>query len=200
MNDRGIAVRAGDHCTQPLAESLEIPGSVRASFYLYTTRAEVDALVDALENPRERRDAFVASDRFHDRFADHYGDPRNAGTLADPTFTKHSAETSCGDDGEFFVRVEDGVVEAIGFESESCAVSTAVASMIAEALRGEPIEAALDAETIVEDLVGDAYPDLRRDCVRGPASVIQSAARDHLDGGDSAAVQLTDTPNVGQTD
>ena len=200
LNDRGIAVRAGDHCTQPLHDSLEIPGSVRASFYLYTTRAEVDALVDALENPRERRDAFVASDRFHDRFADHYQDPRNAGTLADPTFTKHSAETSCGDDGEFFVRVEDGVIEAIGFESESCAVSTAVASMVAEALRGEPITAALETETIIEELVGDAYPDLRRDCVRGPATVIQSAARDHLDGGDPAAVRLADTPNVGQTD
>ena len=34
LNDRGIAVRAGDHCTQPLHDRLDIPGSVRASFYV----------------------------------------------------------------------------------------------------------------------------------------------------------------------
>ncbi|MFC5277195.1 SufS family cysteine desulfurase [Halorubrum rubrum] len=182
LNDRGIAVRAGDHCTQPLHDRLEIPGSVRASFYVYNTEREVDALIDALENARQHRDDLVASDRFHDRFADHYRAPRNAGSIADPTFTKHSAETSCGDDGEFFVEIDDdGTVADIGFESESCAVSTAVASMVSEALRGEPIERALEAEEIVEGLVDGHYPDLRRDCVRGPGEVIAEAARDHLD-------------------
>ena len=182
LNDRGIAVRAGDHCTQPLHDRLDIPGSVRASFYVYNTEREVDALLDALENARERRDELVASDRFHDRFSDHYRSPRNAGSIADPTFTKHSAETSCGDDGEFYVELEeDGTVVEIGFESESCAVSTAVASMISEALTGEPIGRALEAETMIETLVDGHYPDLRRECVRGPAEVIAEAARDHLD-------------------
>jgi cysteine desulfurase / selenocysteine lyase len=48
LDRSGIAVRAGHHCAQPLHERLGIPASTRASFYLYSAREEVDALVDAL--------------------------------------------------------------------------------------------------------------------------------------------------------
>ncbi|GAB3677722.1 aminotransferase class V-fold PLP-dependent enzyme [Halopiger thermotolerans] len=53
MNDHTVAVRAGDHCTQPLHDKLGVPASTRASFYVYNTREEVDALVDALDDARE---------------------------------------------------------------------------------------------------------------------------------------------------
>ena len=44
----GIAVRTGHHCAQPLMTRLGIQGTVRASFALYNTKAEVDALVAGL--------------------------------------------------------------------------------------------------------------------------------------------------------
>jgi len=44
----GIAVRAGHHCTQPLHDLLGLTASTRASFYLYNTASEVDALVESL--------------------------------------------------------------------------------------------------------------------------------------------------------
>jgi cysteine desulfurase/selenocysteine lyase len=44
----GIAVRTGHHCAQPLMERLGVSGTVRASFALYNTKDEVDALVAAL--------------------------------------------------------------------------------------------------------------------------------------------------------
>ena len=44
----GVAIRAGHHCNQPLMHYLGVDATARASFYLYTTRAEIDALVDAL--------------------------------------------------------------------------------------------------------------------------------------------------------
>jgi cysteine desulfurase/selenocysteine lyase len=44
----GIAVRAGHHCAQPLMERLGVTATCRASFAMYNTRAEVDALADAL--------------------------------------------------------------------------------------------------------------------------------------------------------
>jgi len=49
----GIAVRAGHHCAQPLHERLGIPASTRASFYLYSTKQEVDALIDGLYQVRK---------------------------------------------------------------------------------------------------------------------------------------------------
>jgi len=49
LDKRGIAVRAGTHCAMPLMQHLGVSATCRASFGLYNTRAEVDALVSALE-------------------------------------------------------------------------------------------------------------------------------------------------------
>jgi len=53
VNDHGVAIRAGDHCTQPLHDKLGVAASARASFYIYNTREEVDALIDAVDDARE---------------------------------------------------------------------------------------------------------------------------------------------------
>ncbi|MWV41889.1 cysteine desulfurase [Natrialba sp. INN-245] len=53
MNDHTIAVRAGDHCTQPLHDRLGVAASTRASFYVYNTKSEVDKLVAALDDARQ---------------------------------------------------------------------------------------------------------------------------------------------------
>ncbi len=52
-NDRAVAIRAGDHCTQPLHEKLGVAASARASFYLYNTREEVDTLLAAVDDARQ---------------------------------------------------------------------------------------------------------------------------------------------------
>ncbi|WP_375552562.1 cysteine desulfurase [Rhodophyticola porphyridii] len=49
LDKKGVAVRAGHHCAQPLMEHLGVTATCRASFGMYNTRAEVDALVDALD-------------------------------------------------------------------------------------------------------------------------------------------------------
>lgn len=54
LDERGIAVRAGHHCTWPLHDRLKIAASTRASFYLYNTPAEVDLLVEVVGQIRER--------------------------------------------------------------------------------------------------------------------------------------------------
>ena len=48
LDQQGVAVRAGHHCAMPLMEILGVPGTVRASFGLYNSRADVDALVTAV--------------------------------------------------------------------------------------------------------------------------------------------------------
>jgi cysteine desulfurase/selenocysteine lyase len=48
LDNSGIAVRTGHHCTQPCMRYFEIPGTVRASFALYNTKEEVDALIKGL--------------------------------------------------------------------------------------------------------------------------------------------------------
>ena len=48
LDDRGVAVRAGHHCAWPLHRALGVQASTRASFYLYNTADEVDALADGI--------------------------------------------------------------------------------------------------------------------------------------------------------
>jgi cysteine desulfurase/selenocysteine lyase len=52
LDEAGVAVRAGHHCCQPLHRSLDVAATLRASFYVYNSTDEVDALVDALATAR----------------------------------------------------------------------------------------------------------------------------------------------------
>ena len=49
LDQLGIAVRTGHHCTQPIMDRYGIPGTVRASFAVYNTREEVDTFIESLE-------------------------------------------------------------------------------------------------------------------------------------------------------
>ncbi|HQY44018.1 MAG TPA: cysteine desulfurase [Paracoccaceae bacterium] len=53
LDKKGIAVRAGTHCAMPLMQHFGVTATCRASFGLYNTKAEVDALIEALEFCRE---------------------------------------------------------------------------------------------------------------------------------------------------
>jgi cysteine desulfurase/selenocysteine lyase len=53
LDQQGIAVRTGHHCAQPVMERFHIPATVRASFAVYNTKAEIDALVRGIRKVRE---------------------------------------------------------------------------------------------------------------------------------------------------
>jgi cysteine desulfurase/selenocysteine lyase len=54
LDQFGIAVRTGHHCTQPIMTKFGIPGTVRASFAFYNTFEEIDLFVDAVKKAKER--------------------------------------------------------------------------------------------------------------------------------------------------
>src|SRR5437773_8403939 len=51
--EAGVAIRAGHHCAQPLMERFELAALARASFYVYTTRAEIDTMVQGLQKAQQ---------------------------------------------------------------------------------------------------------------------------------------------------
>lgn len=53
LDSRGVAVRAGHHCAKPAHQRFGVQSTTRASFYLYTTTAEIDALVEALHHTKK---------------------------------------------------------------------------------------------------------------------------------------------------
>ncbi|MBF95604.1 MAG: cysteine desulfurase [Pelagibacterales bacterium] len=52
-DQKGVALRAGHHCTQPLLAKLGVPATARASFYFYNTEAEVDRLIEVIHQVRK---------------------------------------------------------------------------------------------------------------------------------------------------
>jgi cysteine desulfurase/selenocysteine lyase len=53
LDQAGICVRVGHHCAQPLMDLFEVPATVRASFSIYNTHAEIDALIEAIQETRK---------------------------------------------------------------------------------------------------------------------------------------------------
>ena len=53
LNDYAVAVRAGHHCTQPLHDKIGVTATARASFYIYNTRAEIDTMIEAIDDARQ---------------------------------------------------------------------------------------------------------------------------------------------------
>jgi cysteine desulfurase/selenocysteine lyase len=117
----------------------------------------------------------------HGAILDHHRNS-DATAVTDPTFVKSSEETTCGDDGEFYVEIgADGTIANLGFESESCAVSSAVASILGERIVGMSVDDVPDIEGLVVELLDGQFSDLRHECVTGPEKVLVEGVRDYID-------------------
>jgi len=76
-------------------------------------------------------------DLYQEVILDHHRKPRNFHKLDDANKTAEGFNPLCGDKIHLYLKVEDGVVCDIGFEGAGCAISTASASMMTQALKGK---------------------------------------------------------------
>ena len=53
LDEDGVCIRAGHHCAQPLMRRLKVPATARASFYIYNTESDIDALVEGVQRAKE---------------------------------------------------------------------------------------------------------------------------------------------------
>ena len=81
-------------------------------------------------------------DLYQEVIIDHNRRPRNAGRLAQANHRAEGFNPLCGDRLTLYLRVAGGVIEAASFEGAGCAISTASASLMTEALKGKTPEQA----------------------------------------------------------
>ena len=114
LDERGIAVRVGHHCARPVCLRYGVPATTRASFYLYSTTAEVDALVDG---PRARAAVLrpevlvKLESMYQEIILDHYRRPHHKGLREPFDAEVHHVNPTCGDEVTLRVKVDDGVVD-----------------------------------------------------------------------------------------
>ncbi len=86
-------------------------------------------------------------DLYQQLIIDHGRTPRNFRKLNDANHIKEGHNPLCGDQLTLYVKERDGVIEAVTFEGQGCAISKASASMMTEALTGKTVQ---EAEHIFE--------------------------------------------------
>ena len=176
LDRRGVCVRAGHHCTQPLMKRFGVPATTRASFYLYTVPEEIDRLCDGLEDVRERV-RMMDENFYREQILDHYKSPRNRGELDPHDATAEGQNPLCGDEITVDLRLtDDERIEAVRFRGQGCAISQAAMSMLSEEIEGKPAAevAALGREDIVE-LLGIQLSPVRLKCALLGLGVVKVA-------------------------
>ncbi len=113
-------------------------------------------------------------DFYHEQIIDHYKNPQNFGLLEKPTYQREELNPTCGDRFIFNITVnEAGVVTAVGFSGEGCAISTAAASMLSEAIKGKTLPSVLELKPeFVLDLLGVDLGPTRLKCALLPLQAI----------------------------
>ncbi|HYG65953.1 MAG TPA: SUF system NifU family Fe-S cluster assembly protein [Thermoanaerobaculia bacterium] len=92
-------------------------------------------------------------DLYQEVILDHNRRPRNFGTLASANRTAEGHNPLCGDRVRLFVDVEEDRVRDIAFEGSGCAISTASASLMTEAVKGKTVEEARELFRLFHDLM-----------------------------------------------
>lgn len=95
---------------------------------------------------------------------DHYKRPRNRGRLEPPDHRAEGYNPLCGDRVALTVRLDDDRIEEVAFEGEGCAISTASASLLTEAVSGKTVDEVREISELFRDLLtgeGDPLSDPR---------------------------------------
>lgn len=93
-------------------------------------------------------------DLYAENILDHYRSPRGKRPLSQPDITHGEKNHSCGDAVTIQLKIQDGVIEEMGWEGTGCAISQAGMSMLAEELEKKPVAdaEAMEAKQMLEML------------------------------------------------
>jgi nitrogen fixation NifU-like protein len=116
----------------------------------------------------------MMSDLYREQILDHYGHPRNEGTLEDPDISYERDNPICGDVVRLDIRLQNGKVSQARFTGQGCVISMASASMFTEEIQGKTIAElkAMNDEDIFKMLGIDLGPS-RANCGVLPLRVLQ---------------------------
>ena len=116
---------------------------------------------------------------YSEKVMDHFLHPRNVGAMPDANGIGEVGNTKCGDIMKMYLKIEDGIVTDVKFETFGCASAIASSSMATELIKGKPLEQveALTNQAVVEAL--DGLPDYKIHCSVLAQQAIQEALKDY---------------------
>ena len=118
---------------------------------------------------------------YSEKVMDHFRNPRNVGVIEDADGIGEVGNARCGDIMKFYIKVDNGIITDIKFETFGCGSAIASASMATELIKGQPVEQALELtnRAVVEAL--DGLPAHKIHCSVLAEEAIKAALKDYYD-------------------
>ena len=116
---------------------------------------------------------------YSDKVMDHFLHPRNVGVIDDANAVGEVGNAKCGDIMKMYLKIEDGIIEDVKFETFGCGSAIASSSMATELITGQPVVEAMQLtnKAVAEAL--DGLPDYKMHCSVLAEEAIQSALEDY---------------------
>lgn len=152
LDNEGIAIRTGHHCTQPVMDFFRIPATARVSFGIYNTLDEVEVFIQTIKKLLNRKSRqlvnFQKTDEINKQFEtiinQHNEHSSNYGQCSQCSHTEEGFNAFCGDHLLLHFKFVGNNIDDIMFEGELCAISKSSASIMTELLKGKTIDQAED--------------------------------------------------------
>ncbi len=116
---------------------------------------------------------------YSEKVMDHFRNPRNVGVIEDANGIGEVGNAKCGDIMKMYLKIEDGIVQDVKFETFGCGSAIASSSMATELIKGKPLSEVkeLTNKAVAEAL--DGLPDYKMHCSVLAEEAIQAALEDY---------------------
>ena len=116
---------------------------------------------------------------YSEKVMDHFRNPRNVGVIEDANAVGEVGNAKCGDIMKMYMKIEDGVIQDVKFETFGCGSAIASSSMATELIKGQPVAEAmkLTNKAVTEAL--DGLPAHKLHCSVLAEEAIQAALEDY---------------------
>lgn len=118
---------------------------------------------------------------YSEKVMDHFRNPRNVGKMDDADGVGEVGNAKCGDIMKMYIKVDNGVISDVKFNTFGCGSAIATSSMATELIKGKPISEALELsnKAVVEAL--DGLPAYKLHCSVLAEEAVKAAVKDYYD-------------------
>ena len=118
---------------------------------------------------------------YSEKVMDHFRNPRNVGVIEDTDGVGEVGNAKCGDIMKIYLKIKEGVIEDVKFETFGCGSAIATSSMATELIKGKKVEEALSLtnQAVVEAL--DGLPAHKIHCSVLAEEAVRAAVKDYYD-------------------
>ena len=118
---------------------------------------------------------------YSEKVMDHFRNPRNVGVIEDADGVGEVGNAKCGDIMKIYLKIRDGIVEDVKFESFGCGSAIASSSMATEMIKGRPLAEALRLSNRAVAEALDGLPAHKLHCSVLAEEAIKAAVRDYYE-------------------